>query len=157
MTTTNITNIDQVQEIRKNFAAYEFARKTYDPKGYENGRTYDSRQRAEITRLAGVSMPTDSELSAVEVWEFANMPPKALFAYVDKATSTMRTFNGDVLGSVTFGKEHKSPGFNGAFSKRVPIKVTGINGLTYYGTWYKSAGTYARLKVCSKHLKNTQK
>lgn len=156
MTSTNITNFDQVQEIRRNFAAYEFARKTYDPKGYDNGRTYDSRQRAEIARIAGVSMPTNAELSAVEVWEFQNMPPKSLFAYVDKTSSTIRTFNGEILGNAVFGKEHKSPGFGGAFSKRVPLKVTGINGLTYYGTWYKSSGNYARLKVCSKHLKNTK-
>lgn len=155
--TTTIMNSSDAQEIRNRFASYEFARKMYDPKGYASGRTYDSRQKAEITRLAGAPMPTNAELSAVEVWEFNNMPPKSLFAYIDKASSTIRTFNGEVLGNVSFGKEHKSPGFNGAFSKRVPIKVIGVNGLTYYGTWYKSAGTYARLKVCSKHLNRTQK
>ena len=141
---------EQAQTIKTRFATYELARKSYDPKGYVNGRSYDSRQQLEIERMSGTTLPTNQELSSVEVFEFANSAPKSFYAYVNKSTNSIETFNGDFLGNVVFGKEHKYPAFNKTFSKRVPIKVNAINGLTYYGVWYKSSGNYARLKVCSK-------
>jgi len=95
---------------------------------------------------------TNEQRSAVEVYEWENDPPEQYFAYVngkhrtvDGITyrPTITTWMGDTLGYVIFGVEYRS-----CFGdKRVPMCVTGTNGKKYYGTYYKSAGDYCRLKA----------
>jgi hypothetical protein len=36
---------------------------------------------------------------------------------------------------------------------RVSIRVYAINGCVYHGTYYKSAGNYARVKISAKSLR----
>jgi hypothetical protein len=63
------------------------------------------------------------------------------------------TFTGEILGKVDFGCEYQVPvntypsNFMGRESTRVSISVHGINGVEYYGTYFKSSGDYARIKA----------
>lgn len=98
---------------------------------------------------------TNEERSAIEKYEFLTEKPDKYFLYVndkklihDEAGSyfTATTWTGEVLGRVSFGREYRS-----AFGDmRRSIKMTALNGVKYYGTYYKSAGTYARIKKCKK-------
>lgn len=89
---------------------------------------------------------TNENRSKVETYEFLNDPPENYFLYIREEDRVATTFMGDKLGSVSFG----SP-FKGNFGDvRVPITVLGINGRTYHGTYYKSAGDYARIKASNK-------
>lgn len=88
-------------------------------------------------------VPTNEERSAVEVHEFNLNKPEKYFAYVSEKNHTVTTWTGDTLGSASFGCE-----FRGNMGdKRVPIRVNGVNGRTYSGTYYKSAGDYCRLRA----------
>jgi len=91
----------------------------------------------------------NTELSALEVYEWMTSPPDKYFLYVSEDNATATTWMGDKLGAVTFGKPYSSPGFGGFGSQRVPVRVKGINGVEYYGTYYKSSGDYARVKRCN--------
>ena len=69
-------------------------------------------------------------------------PPDKYFVYIDEANRTATTWMGEKLGDVTFGHAYRA-----VFGDvRVPVWVTGINGVKYYGTYYKSAGNYARIQ-----------
>jgi hypothetical protein len=86
---------------------------------------------------------TNDERSALEVFEFVTNPPGNYFLYINEANRTATTWTGDVLGQVSFGREYRD-NFGG---KRVPVAIRGINGLTYRGTYFKSSGDYARIRV----------
>jgi hypothetical protein len=79
---------------------------------------------------------------AVEVYEFINDIPQKYFLYISKENKAT-TWNGEVLGDVHFGREYRS----NIGDKRQPIDVFAINGKKYYGTYYKSSGDYARIKL----------
>jgi len=79
----------------------------------------------------------------IEVYEFMQDCPKKYFLYIKEDNSTATTWNGEFLGNVHFGKEYRS----NMGDKRQPIDVFGINGIKYHGTYYKSAGNYARIKA----------
>lgn len=86
----------------------------------------------------------DNELRAkIEVWEFLNDIPETYFLYINEAKWEATNWTGVKLGKVSFGKEY-SDNFGG---RRVPVSVYAINGKTYHGTYYKSAGNYARIKL----------
>ena len=86
---------------------------------------------------------TNKEKSAVEVYEFVHDPPDRYFAYVNEKTNSLNTWTGVRLGTVTFGTPYRA-----VFGDtRVPIGVKAINGLVYHGTYYKSAGDYARIRL----------
>jgi hypothetical protein len=86
----------------------------------------------------------DNDLrSAVEVYEFCTDPPSNYMLYVNEARREATTWTGEKLGRVTFGREFRD-NFGG---KRVPVWIDAINGRTYHGTYYKSAGDYARVKL----------
>jgi len=53
------------------------------------------------------------------------------------------TWNGEILGRIHTGKEWRD-NFGG---KRVSFIMSGINGKSYHGTYYKSAGDYCRIKM----------
>lgn len=89
---------------------------------------------------------SNDERSALEVYDWLMAPPERYFLYIteDKATGRLSatTWTGDVLGAVTRGCAYRD-NFGGT---RVPITVRGINGTLYHGTYFKSAGDYARIK-----------
>jgi hypothetical protein len=86
---------------------------------------------------------TNEERSALEVFEFVSNPPDKYFLYISEANRTATTWTGDTLGQVSFGREYRN-NFGG---KRVPITVRCINGHLYHGTYYKSSGDYARIRL----------
>lgn len=95
---------------------------------------------------------TNEERSAVEFYYWQNDKPAKYFLYIKKeneagngiySRGVATTWTGQELGKVIFGREYKS-----AFGDiRQSIDVIGNNGLKYYGTFYKSAGDYARIKA----------
>lgn len=95
---------------------------------------------------ANIPDVTNDERSSLEVFNFVTNPPDRYFLYINEERFIATTFTGEKLGSVSFGREYQSPGFYRG-SKRVPVTIKGINGRTYYGTYFKSAGNYARVKM----------
>lgn len=81
--------------------------------------------------------------SAVEVYEFVQKPPREYVLYIDRGRAKATTWTGEVLGDVSFGQEY---GTNMG-DRRVPVRVRAINGRTYAGTYFKSAGDYARVRL----------
>lgn len=137
----------QYRALRSKLDRYNAAWNAFDPKRSARGGGYSPAEQKAIVKLAKLRRePTNAERSAVEVYEFKATPPDTYFLYVDEKTSTVTTWVGDVLGSVTFGREYKCGAFGGWPSKRQPVRVHAINGHTYYGTYYKSSGNYARVR-----------
>lgn len=103
--------------------------------------------RVEIASKMPYASEVNNDLrSMIEVWEFINNPPNKYFLYINEKESTAITWTGSVLGKVTFGKKYKC-----SFGDtRQSIRISAINGLDYYGTYFKSSGTYARIKA-TKH------
>jgi hypothetical protein len=86
---------------------------------------------------------TNEMRSQLEVHQFKQDPPERYFAYVNLDKKQITTWTGEKLGDITHvGNEWSS----NMGDRRVPIRVKGINGFTYSGTFYKDAGDYARLK-----------
>lgn len=110
-------------------------------------------ERFEIWRNGRQSYPADSvpaelrltneERGYIEVFEFLNDPPLTYFLYINEEARLATTWPGHLLGEVTFGFSYRS----NMGDLRIPITVNAINGLTYYGTFYKSAGDYARIRA----------
>lgn len=86
---------------------------------------------------------TNEMQSAIEVYEFINMPPEKYVLYIDEGNSAATTWTGQNLGRVTFGKAYRS----NLRDERQPVSILAINGYAYYGTYYKSSGNYARIKM----------
>jgi len=86
---------------------------------------------------------TNDERSALEVFEFVTNPPDRYFLYINPQKQTATTWTGETLGQVSFGREYRD-NFGG---KRVPIMVRAVNGRVYHGTYFKSSGDYARIRV----------
>lgn len=99
---------------------------------------------AQIVQHAGIDRaPNNTERSQIETYEFIVNPPESYFLYINQEKRTATTWTGEVLGVVTFGNEWRD-NFGG---KRVPVTIQAINGKTYHGTYFKSAGSYARIKM----------
>jgi len=97
----------------------------------------------EITKTFPYSHKVNNNLrGAVEVYEFINDIPKKYFLYISKDNKAT-TWNGEILGNVHFGREYRS----NMGDKRQPIDIYAINGKKYHGTYYKSSGNYARVKL----------
>jgi hypothetical protein len=92
---------------------------------------------------------SNEERSALEVFEFCQTPPDKYFLYIREKDHTATTWTGDVLGQVSFGREWRDS-FGG---RRVPVTIRAINGLTYHGTYFKSAGDFARIRQSKKKVK----
>jgi len=98
-------------------------------------------------RSAGLNPPTNEERSAVEVFEFCRDKPEKYFLYVTITEAggqggIATTWTGEKLGDCRLGHIY-GDNFGG---KRQSITVRAINGETYHGTYFKSAGDYARVK-----------
>jgi hypothetical protein len=128
-------------------ARYEAAREAFDPKGFKRGRGYDKKEVAAIVKMAGLrSAPTNDDRAAIEVYELVHNKPENIFCYINEKDGTATIWTGVVIGTAHFGQQYKTPAFGGFGSTRVPVTVRAINGCVYAGTYYKSAGDYARLK-----------
>ena len=92
---------------------------------------------------AGCEYPGNEIASSVEVYEFCASPPATYFLYVNEAQRVATTWTGDKLGDVWFGREYRD-NFGG---KRRSVSIKAVNGATYHGTYFKSAGDYARIRM----------
>ena len=89
---------------------------------------------------------TNEERSDLEVFEFITNPPAKYVLYIDTGFKLARTWTGAKLGYVVFGRTW-TDNFGGL---RTSIQVWAINGKRYVGTYYRSSGDYARVKL-AKH------
>lgn len=89
---------------------------------------------------------TNADRSAIEVYEFCTEKPLKYFLYINEKERTATTWTGEKLGVVSFGRKYRDN--FGAI--RVPVTVQGINGISYYGTYYQSTGDYARITAFKK-------
>ncbi len=93
---------------------------------------------------------TDKERSKREVATWLADPPESYFLYVREISSDGRlapvvtTWMGDVLGKVTGWGATWTDNFG---SERRTLYVHGTNGVDYRGTYFKSAGDYARIRA----------
>ena len=85
----------------------------------------------------------NKETSTREIKKFIKTPPIKYFLYINEKDKSATTWTGEKLGSVSFGREYTS----NMGDKRQSIRVRAINGKDYCGTYYKSAGDYARITV----------
>jgi hypothetical protein len=100
------------------------------------------------------------ELSAKEVEAFKRGKLKAIFAYwtqpkmggvaerdAPPGTIKITTWMGDTLATVTWvGREYHPPAFGSFPSTRINFRAKGIDGRTWAGTYYKSSGSYVRMR-----------
>jgi hypothetical protein len=136
----NIITAEVYADYRRKIDSYNTSMRTLFPK--QNGFT--PAEIGEILRHAGLTeAPTNEMRSACEVYEFCVTPPERYFLYINREKKVATTWTGDVLGQVYFGTQWRD-NFGGT---RVPITVRAINGKTYHGTYYKSSGDYARIKL----------
>lgn len=85
-----------------------------------------------------------SIVSAIEEYEFRNNKFENYTVYINEQKRTATTWTGQKLGDVTYTGAYKS-NFR---DERITISIKAINGQKYFGTYYKSAGDYARIKLC---------
>jgi len=136
----NTISAEQYQVLRAKLEAFE---------GWRAGRT--SYHPSEIP--AHIPEVTNEQRSQMEVYEFVNNPPQRYFLYVRRPNPLsdviqVTTWMGDVLGTGILGRRYKTPAFGGYPSTRYPIRFAAINGKKYFGTYYDSSGSYARVKMC---------
>src|SRR5574343_587307 len=105
-------------------------------------RNWLSQRESEVIDIVSGIKVDNNFRSAVEKYSFIKEKPLSYFMYISNENKGI-TWMGDVLtGQVYFGKEYRD-NFGG---KRIPISFTGINGVKYHGTYYKSAGDYCIVK-----------
>ena len=107
----------------------------------------------------------NKETSRLEVKEWLSNPPNRYFLYIRESAKLREpdkwlgnvgpaheglatTWMGDVLGTVLFGRRYRS-NFG---DWRIPVTVLGRNGWTYRGTYFQSAGNYARVKRTTQNV-----
>ncbi len=124
---------------------YESAAKEYMTANKTNGIPVDICNTFPYANEVNNDMRT-----AIEVYQFMNTPPDKYFLYIDEQKSIATTWTGQRLGNVTFGREYTS----NMGDKRHSVSIWAINGASYYGTYYKSSGDYARIFKRKKPTKN---
>jgi hypothetical protein len=135
----NFRTPEQYNTAKSQLSAYETVAEQYIKDNKTNGIP------AEICATFPFADVVDNELrSAIEVYEFVNNPPDKYFLYVSEVRQVVTTWTGQILGDITYMGNPYRDSFGG---KRQSIRFKGINGLQYYGTYYKSAGDYARVKM----------
>lgn len=121
--------------------AYEKAAAKYRKKHKTNGIP------AKVCARFPYAESVSNELrSAIEVYEFMRDKPEKYFLYIDEKTGRAITWMRETLGAVIFGREYRA-----VFGdKRQAVTIRAVNGVLYAGTYYKSAGNYARIKALKK-------
>lgn len=104
---------------------------------------------------AGLEVSND-ERAQVELFDFVNNPPDRYFLYISAKNGTHYGASGEAniwtgvkLGDVQFGNTWR----DNMGSIRVSVSIYAVNGYTYHGTYFKSAGDYARVKMSAKSKK----
>lgn len=132
---------EEYKEARKKLDAYQTAVDAWMKANKTNGIP------GEVTKDFPYASEVNNDLrSKVEKFEFLSEEPVKYFVYVSEKNGTATTWTGQKLGDVSFGREFRS----NMGDKRVPISVKALNGLNYYGTFFKSAGDYAIIKKSKK-------
>jgi len=85
---------------------------------------------------------TNEDRSAIELYEFVHNAPDKYFLYINADKHTANTWTGEKLGRVEFGNAWRD-NFGGV---RVHVRVYAVNGYVYSGTYFKTAGDYARVR-----------
>lgn len=117
----------------------------------KNGSSATPEQQAAIAAEVGGEF-TNEQRAELETLDFLADEPAAVFQYVkldaQGQPDSVTGWTGQKIGRVSyFSRVYQSPGF-GRNSERQNIRVCAINGRTYSGVYYKSAGDYCRLKLC---------
>jgi hypothetical protein len=99
---------------------------------------------------------TNEEKGEIEEYEFYNYPPNKFTTYINEEKHIITTWTGLKLGDIIYPKVFKLHEYKSGFGDiRINIRVKGINGLEYYGTYFKSAGDYANLKAIKRDKEKT--
>lgn len=141
---SSFENTLQYTEAREKVNAYDNAAKVWMKENKTNGIPTEI-----CATFPHADIVTNELRSKIEVWEFKHAIPEKYFIYIDEQNRTATTWTGDILGTVVFGSEFKS-NFG---DTRQHITVLAINGKAYYGTYYKSSGNYARIKIAKNQSK----
>lgn len=113
---------------------------------------------ADLTSIAaansGELRPTEVEMARLYLHDFVREPPARLFGYWERPPSSddrirglfdanrLRTFNNDVLGTITtVGARRRARG-----TLIVNVTVRAVNGFLYHGTCNLETGTYCKLR-----------
>lgn len=94
---------------------------------------------SEVPEEARIS---NDEIAAIELYDWLIHAPAKDFVYVDEEKGVITNWTGRVLGRFTVGKRWVD-NFGG---RRVSLFINGNNECGYSGTYFPSAGTYARIK-----------
>lgn len=133
-----ITSKEQYQILKEKVEANNEARLAYCKANKTNGIP------CEIAETFPFANEINNDVrSAIEVYEFVCDPPKNYFLYVNEKTRKATTWTGQDLGNIVFGNSWKS----NLGDLRMNVTVHAINGQVYAGTYYKGAGSYARIKL----------
>lgn len=135
-TTTTFANVQDYNNARMMHDTNNAAYKQYMADNKTNAIP------CEISKTFPYAEQVTNELKTmIEVWEFMHDTPQKEFVYISEENRAATTWTGAKLGNVYFGSQYR----DNFGSIRVPITVTGINGVKYHGTYFKSAGDYARI------------
>jgi len=132
-----------------NESEYKRLRTKYDLYHSERERLYPGLNyvNPEMAKSLPLS-PSHDEISAIETYEFCNDPPDRYFIYITRKHASPYVYRAITFSGMTLGKVYSGRSYISNFGdKRIPIDVIGINGVIYYGTFYQSAGDYARIKA----------
>lgn len=104
----------------------------------------DANDRKEMKKFADGEL-SNKETSNLEVYEWLKLPPQKKFVYINLKSKpyTAITWTGQILGEARMGLKYQS-NFRDV---RMSIDVLGNNGIKYHGTFFCSAGDYARIKA----------
>lgn len=139
-TTISKEEYEKLLALAQQYRAWLGTRTSYKTEDLpENLRPFDNNARAKM-----------------ELYEFVHNPPERYFLYVSAKNGTHYGASGEAtiwtgvkLGDVQFGSTWQD-NFGGT---RVSVSVYAVNGYTYHGTYFKSSGDYARVKMSAKSLK----
>lgn len=110
-----------------------------------------------ITDVPAHLRVSNRQRSSVEVYEFVHSPPKKMLCYVRRnlvgpgvvdRRVEVTTWTGQIIGYGHLGRMYRCGRSDRWHNKslRYPIEFDGINNCKYRGTYYMSAGDYARVR-----------
>ena len=126
MNTITESQANDIREREAKLTAWRGKRNSYDPKELP----------------PDINPPSNNERSELEIFDFCHDKPDRYFLYINDKQSVATTWTGDILGTCRFGKSWR----DNMGATRVSVRIEAINGYIYSGTYYKSAGSYARVK-----------